>query len=219
MKKVLVLLLICLLCSCGQQVQVKPPPDLLGKWQDAENREGMEFARDGTLTIVRDQEPPLKGKYRCLAEGLMEVDLRPTVTEPVKVKVSIGAQELTQSAQLTLKDRQGIYADAKVEAVSTWKQVPDWALVPRAADPAAGGQQRQWLIGKWQSATDGETWDYYDDGTFAHWKEGYSQPSLSLGTYDLARDSAKTLACRYPDTGPRGYALCLGDSGAVAPRP
>jgi hypothetical protein len=194
MKKLHVLLLIGLLCSTGC-TQVKPPPsELLGKWEEASNLEGIEFNNDGTLTIVRDQEPPLTGKYRILEASLLEVDLRPTVKEPIKVKMSIDGQELT----LNLSN--GSRADSKVEAATTWKRVPDWALAARTVDAAASEQRRLWLIGHWQASTDNETYDFYEDRTFACHTDS-SQSSVSLGTYALAKDSAHAIVCRYPDTG------------------
>lgn len=202
MKKLHGLILIAMLCSCGCGNKVQPPPGLLGKWQDAENLDGMEFTSDGSLTIVRDQVPPVVGKYRFPEAGLMEVDLGPSLKEPVKVKVSIAAQELTLTAQVMLKDAMGF--GKSVEVISTWQRVSDWTLTRQTRDATPREQRRRLLIGKWQSADDGDTWDFYDDGTFAHTQtQGTLSglPHFRQGTYDLAKGSAQVLTFRFPDTG------------------
>ena len=173
-----------------------PPPDaLLGKWQDPTRREGIEFAKNGALTIVRAEKNPLRGKYCFLEEGLMEVDLRPAVAEPVHVKVSLGGEQLMLTALLAPEKRA-----FKEEWPSTWKRVPDWTLAAESPDPGPVEQRRQGLIGRWQSVTDFTTYDFYDDRTFAAYTKALL-PVFKLGTFHLDPDSGHGLTCRYPDTG------------------
>jgi hypothetical protein len=209
---------VCLLAlwGCGNTVSVPtspPAPEelLVGKWQ-ASPGEGMEFTRDGGLSVVQGDRPPLMGKYRHLEAGVILIDLRPAVAEPFKAGISVTRDDLTVTRQTTAEDRFG--SKEAGERKSAWKRVENF-------DPGAAPDEKALagLPGHWKSATDEEAYDFFADGTFARFHKDDILDSVHMGSWKARPAPGGYLDCSYPDSGrTEAVAVRLGAGSMVLGR-
>jgi hypothetical protein len=195
------------LCGCTRQApnprstdrQAKEDraaePSIVGKWQ-AVSGEGMELASDGSLHFTGANKPKRQGKYKLLEKDVLEVDLSPAVAKPFKAKVTITAQELTFVAQLPAKD--SFRPNAVENRCSVWKRVSTKDAGP--GDPPARSDDK--LVGHWQgTANKKEVYDFFADGTFAHYRPGGILDDVNQGKWKASREAAAYLDLTYPDSG------------------
>jgi hypothetical protein len=94
----------------------KPPVDvaqlkelLLGKWASTEGKDkaSLEFLPDGSAIVAMPGSPPMKGKYRLLDDGMLEVELTlPSGEQTIqKLKIKVSKEELTTTDEKNHVDR------------------------------------------------------------------------------------------------------------------
>lgn len=94
--QVIVILFGIILCifSCTSN----PEDAIVGKWQQIDGTETVEFFKEGTITIDPDDMPSMSGNYSFIDKDRIKIELGGrvgSIVDPMVLKVQITRNELT----------------------------------------------------------------------------------------------------------------------------